>query len=210
MLRSTNPRRRTSHVPRRPASAFIHAPRIAAKIGRPLNTQVVIRWAWLGCPDDEASKVFERLRLGPFAKWSRYIPARQKRSKNGAPTYSWVFEATNGLHVHWCVHIEPGREDDFARSVRRWVKTATMAADTPGDNLVGIKPIEDINKLKLYLLKGADPFYAERFCRIKKIESQGEVIGKRCGVSLNLSRSARVRIEGRWKRGGHSDDPLRR
>ena len=208
MLRPTNPKRRTQHVARRSASAFLHAPRIAAKISRPLNTHVAIRWELLGYPREDASKAFERLRLGPFAQWSRYVPVGSQKPRNGQPTYAWVFEATGGLHVHWCVHVEAGQEMGFERMLRRWIKSALGLAELPTHTTVGVQKIPNMHGFKLYLMKGAEAWYAAA-CNIRRIENQGEVIGKRCGVSTNLSKSARINLEGPWRRGGHQDDPLR-
>lgn len=200
-VQPTSPRRRTHFINRRPGSAFLHAPRIAEKIGRPLNTHVVINWWRTPLAHNEISEAFAQLRRGSFANWSRYRSAASTTPRNGPPTFVWVFEAPNQEqpHSHWCLHLQPGQEQHFAKALRRWVKRVCKLPNLPETDIVDVCTIYDMDRFKLYLMKGTTDVYA-KMCNIPRVEYQGEIIGKRCGVSANINRSARLRVEGAYKR----------
>jgi hypothetical protein len=114
------------------------------------------------------------------------------------PTHVFVRE---GNHVHWKVHIPKELIDEFINLVPRWV-TSLGNKGKPGprkrsektppasDGVVNIRPVYNNVGLRKYLLKGVNPADAFRF-GIRHVEPQGEVIGRRTGVSRSLGSGAR-------------------
>lgn len=113
-----------------------------------------------------------------------YVPRGENGARNGPPTYAWVVEAPGGLaHVHWMLHIQPGREVAFAMRLQRWVARRTGARIIP-EGVIQTKPVIEAEGLKLYFAKALDPHLA-RLWRIRPADC-GSVIGPRARVSRNL------------------------
>jgi len=182
----------THQISRRPASVILHSDRIAERIGRPLTTEVVIRFWLTDLPPEKMSKTFEtRIRGRRFAYWSRPIRLGHRVDENGPPTYVWVAEGGRSHpHIHWCLHLANGQRDSFERGLRKWIAAVPELAAVPFEELVTTRDVWDFTRYKLYLVKGIDPHYG-RSWNVRRVEPQGEIVGKRCGTSKNLSRAAR-------------------
>lgn len=184
--------RRTQHIARRPASALLHSNRIAEAIGRPINTEVIIRFWFSTLPAEIMSKTFETsIRGRRFAYWSRPIRNGHRVELNGPPTYVWVAEGgPERPHIHWCLHLADGQRESFEKNLQRWVSSVPELAAVAFEELVTIRDVWDIHRYKLYLVKGMDPRFGKAW-NVRRIAPQGEIVGKRSGVSKNLTRAAR-------------------
>jgi hypothetical protein len=81
------------------------------------------------------------------------------------------------------LHIKPGQENEFAKSLYRWIQRRTGESSIP-QSAVHIEPVYNAEGLKLYFAKGIDPNLAKLW-NIKPVDS-GPVTGRRCGTSRNL------------------------
>ncbi len=187
-----NEKRTTSYINRRPASVLLHSDRVAARIGRLPNIEVQISFWKTKLPSEAISKTFERsIRGRKFSYWSRPKQAGQRKDFNGPPTYAWVIEKGDTYpHVHWCVHIRPQCLPSFKRQLKKWIDAVPELAEVPFDELVSIRPLPNYSGYKMYICKGMDPAYGNAW-NVRN-SSQGRVVGKRSGVSKNLSRAARL------------------
>ncbi len=96
----------TRTIGRKAGSSLLHSVPTAKAIGRELNIYITINFWELGSNENSIFWDFAKLRTEWFLRWSRYEPKRAGK-KNGAPTWTYVHEAPNGLaHTHWLVHIE--------------------------------------------------------------------------------------------------------
>lgn len=173
----------SSFIRRKAAASLLHSARTAKAIGRPLNTFVTVNLWQLGLTADDASRFFQDVRERHFQRWSSYTPRGGITSRNGPPTYVWVIEAPAArAHVHWMLHIEPGREQAFADMLHRCLSRRTKRTTTDGS--VMIEPVTNAEGLKLYFAKGIDP-HLGRLWRIRPVDC-GAVAGRRAGTSRNL------------------------
>ena len=72
-------------------------------------------------------------------------PAASTTPRNGPPTFVWVFEAPNQEqpHSHWCLHLQPGQAQHFAKALRRWIKRVCKLPHLPDADVVDVCTIYD-------------------------------------------------------------------
>lgn len=177
--------RQSKYVNRRQASNFLQAARFAEEIGRPLNLLVTINMEQLGCPADQVSADFERLRDNHFTRWLRYT------SKTSQPAYTWTIEngEVNLTHVHWVVHVPSHLREAFEKKLPEWVAKVIGGSFQHVDGAIRVKKAGNPKTLGSYLMKGINPKCAT-FYKIRP-KNQGLVYGKRCGISASLGPKAR-------------------
>lgn len=174
---------------------MLHAERVAEAIGRPITTEVILRFWKSDLPHEQMSKIFEtKIRGRKFAYWSRPIRKGQRIDANGPPTFVWVAEnKADHPHIHWCLYIAEGYEDSFEKYLRKAIAAVPELAAVPFEELITIRRIWSFYGYKMYLSKGLDPRYATAW-KVKRAHYQGPIVGKRCGVSANLTRAARKEL----------------
>lgn len=113
---------------------------------------------------------------------------RDEDTLSGKPTYQSVIEAPGGAHhVHWFVHVPDDLRVLFERKLPTWVrKTCGAVTD---DAALHVESITDMG-IARYCMKGVEPQHASR-CYVRP-ENQGEVFGKRVGISRSLGPRARM------------------
>jgi hypothetical protein len=156
----------------------------AVEIGRPLNRHICIHWEAAGLCDQEAMAA-----TTAFLKYLREWLCAQT-------AYLWVRENGDGKgsHVHILAHIPKGKSLKGALS-RRWVQRCTLRTYRAGtifsrkiagaDERGGALYSQNLARVLAYVLKGAKPDVAA-ILGIRH-EHGGKVIGKRCGISRNIS-----------------------
>jgi len=140
---------------------------------------------------------FDELRRDRFLPWLRRHAATLGRQV--APTYVWVRENVNSLHVHWAVHIPIELVAEFLHLLPRWISSLDervegrkgRSASYPPASLavVKVKPVINSTGLRHYFLKGIDPKWQAQY-GVRAV-SQGVVHKRRSGYSRNLCPSAR-------------------
>ncbi len=171
----------------------------ANEMGLPLTHFVTINFNHTVCLPEQCLDAFRSLCNNRFAKWVTRERVRASWQPS-QPAYVWVFENPDGvLHVHWAVHIPTGAEPDFLRRMPIWLQTVTGGPVEAA--ALDIRPVDDISRLSLYFLKGADTRYTT-FANILHVP-QGTTEGRRMGVSRALNRTARkaAGINGQRRRG---------
>ena len=173
---------------------LITAARYAAAAGLTLNRHVTIHWDKAGIPDGRAAWATGRL-LKLASDWTA--------KGGGTVAHLWCREngGGKGSHVHILLHVAAGREP--WRMMRGWLGSITRApyrAGTIETNRVGgtanawrATPEHYLHNLAAtvaYIIKGASPAAAAALS-LERIERGGTIIGKRCGTSQNIGRSAR-------------------
>lgn len=178
----------TRQINRKPASHFHHAIRIAEVIGLPLTHLVTIHLT--GCPPEEASARFAKLRSNLFGKWiSR--PISRGAVPACSPTFVWVIENESGiLHAHWLLHLPARRVKEFSEKLPGWVKSVTGSAPYAGG--IHVRLADTPESAGKYMQKGIDPFWG----KVYQIDfsDQGPVHGKRSGYSRNIGPTAKKRL----------------
>jgi len=131
-----------------------------------------------------------------YARWWRRQPSRVRTRPAGPCVYVWVAENASGQHcIHWVVNLPADRRPDFVKRLPGWVAKIAGIVQ-PG--AIDIVSVHNAAGLRKYLLKGCEPAYAA-FCKID-FEDQGDIVGKRCGVSRSLQRTERERQNYRSRR----------
>ncbi len=194
----TKRHRQSEHIQIRPLRNLYHAPRMAEAIGAPLNVHVTINFDHTSCALREASAVFEKIRNNHFGPWIKRPPRRLQRDSDPS-AYAWVLENPGTLNAHWIVHLPADRVAGFKARVEGWLRSSGI--EIKNDFAVRVDHITSPIGLSYYLMKGANPAYAE-FYGIKRVESQGPIIGKRSGVSRSLApkRRAALREAGLYRK----------
>jgi hypothetical protein len=151
----------------------------------------------------DASTIFANIRER-FRNWLAH--KRKKDSRIPPPMGVHTFENPDGhMHVNWVVHVPPGHEREFERKARRWVERAHGASE-PFD--VVIKPITHTPKsLAKYILKGTDPRFVDHFFLGEVAAPQGEVWGRRAGISQAVGIRARKKAGFKPRRGRRYQPP---
>ena len=175
------------------ARGLIEATGFAVCAGLPFNRMVTIHW--------EAARVADDLKAtGRFLKLAR----DWVRCHGGVMAFLWVREngPVKGRHVHILMHLPPDLARAFNRCQRRWLRACgaiwragVLLSRPVGRSLShamtgGADYEANLTDALGYLLKGADG-PARKALRIRRCESGGEVVGKRCGVSQNIGPAAR-------------------
>ena len=209
--------RSSRYISRAAARNLHHATRFAKQVGGQqsarkhptsnvnaefeLNMYVTINWDLTETGQDN----FKELRNQRFCRWLR---TRCKQLEICVPptyVYSREQDPVHGHdHVHWQVHVPKQLIEEFTDLVPRWITSLENKGDPPRkrsqnhqpapDGSVDIQVARNSVAIRKYLLKGIDPREAYRF-GIRKISSQGTVIGPRTGVSRSLGKGARDRAK---------------
>lgn len=187
MTKNTGPRRRTQHINRRTTQSIFRAADHATTIGGPLNTYVVINFPETG--DETATRMFTDIRH-KFRDWLTYH-ARKDHAPGLPPLYVFSFENPGAVpHVNWVIHVPPALRDEFKHKLLRWVDRVhptrrpfdvSAQAITSGTSKSVVK----------YIMKGTDPGYIDHFFLRRVYAPQGEIIGKRAGLSAALGPASR-------------------
>ncbi len=151
------------------------------------NRHITIHWGAAGVEDDEAMAATTAF-LKVLRDWT-----------SGKASYVWVREngIGKGSHVHILTHIPDGKHWHGAR-VRRWLERISgkpykarsiltrriMCCDDPNSELYQA----NLNAVLAYVLKGVSPDDAAALGIAH--EAGGRIIGKRCGMSKNISKRA--------------------
>jgi hypothetical protein len=117
--------------------------------------------------------------------------SRPSPSSRTALRAIYSFENQDGLvHVNWMVHIPSELQLEFQKKLRGWQKKVQGHCG-PFD--IDIQPIEQAyaKKLAKYVVKGTDPAFVEHFYLEGVASDQGEIPGKRAGVSPYIGPTAR-------------------
>lgn len=174
----------------------------ARRIGYPLNTFITVNFADVRCPADKCSFHLRSLRN------NRLSPTLSRSDKNGRracpPTYLFVFEnvrdgralkadENHNIHAHLLIHVPRSRLRDVKMAV--WGYLEGAFGDKIPETVVDIEPIpeHDADTVSRYCRKGAHPSYAN----IYGVDAapQGEIIGKRSGVSRNIGPKNRRKMD---------------
>ena len=176
------------------ARGLIEATGFAVRSGLPFNRMVTIHWE-AGRVEDDLKATARFLKLA--GDWVR--------RQGGVLAFLWVREngPGKGRHVHILMHLPPDLARAFNRCQRRWLRAcgaiwragvllSRPVARSLSHALTG-GPDYDANLAEAlgYLLKGADGPAREAF-GIRRREAGGSVVGKRCGVSVNIGPGMRA------------------
>lgn len=189
--------RRTLSIPTRGALNVHAAAWFAREIGLPLNRHTTIHWERGGVSDPLAATCHF---LALASAWTR--------SRGVGFAYVWVRESgpNKGEHVHILMRVPPDLADDFKRRQRGWLKASGAAwrrgvvhserigfslrhADQSGYS--GETYAANLGEVLDYILKGNGET-ARRKLGLRRREPGGVIEGKRCGVSRNTDRAARL------------------
>lgn len=175
----------------------------AQRIGLPLTHHVTINFSLTDVDPKTAPAVFAKLRRNHFDKWARR--PRQGTGTTFVPAYAYVFEnSRNGrsfetlepgdphnMHVHWVLHLPPDRAHEFKMKLFEWLDGFCK---TPSEaRAIQIDDIYEPKGLRRYVLTGTDERWAARYGASH--ESQGLVVGRRTGTTMNLGPSARIALD---------------
>ena len=176
---------KTKHIAKRQVDNLMQASVHAKHYGMPLNIAATIYWVLAGGTGTWRKK---QSRL--------YTNTRHWLYRRGAPwTAIWVVEAGllgKEVHTHLAIHLPPhiplGELDDYWRG--------QLKADE--DRVLLMKEITSarggLHGWLRYILKGMDPAYHKTFSIPgRHRQSQGIVLGKRCGTTQNIGPRARER-----------------
>lgn len=175
----------------------------AAQLGLPLNRFITIHW--------ERAGVHEAKSAWATAQFLKYV--RDWVAKKGLPfAYVWIREndygdGSKGDHVHILAHIPKGQS--IGRLQLRWIKRITgrtyrkgviKTARVGGTANASIASPEHYNVNLLYVaeyvLKGGSKAISEALA-LGRWGDGGRIVGKRCGISRNLSRQLHARRQSR-------------
>lgn len=190
--------RRTEHIGRRVTQSIMRAFDFAQEIGRPLNCYVVIH---LREDESQAATTAFSIIRHRFRDWLSY-----KAKKGGvsiSPDYIYAFENPDDddvPHVNWALHVPEQYRDEFERKLRRWVEKV-QGPIGPFD--IDVQPITQSHAKRLakYICKGTQADFIAHFHLEDVAAPQGEIWGKRAGVSPSIGTSMRKEAGFRPRRG---------
>lgn len=181
----------TDYLTLRQARNLMAAAQYALVIGKPLTRHLTVRLEQQGIADTDAVKAIGRL--------ITLLRDHVRKTTDGEIAYIWSREhgAVIGGHVHILLHLPAGYIWQGQR-VQRWIERLSTRAYRKGTiktTRVGrnAKAYEQNPGLYLanlatvvgYIMKGTGPD-ASAVLQLEKAQAQGRVIGKRCGMSLNI------------------------
>jgi hypothetical protein len=182
--------RRTQHINHRVAQSAFRAFDFAAAKDRSLNTYVVLR---LKDGPAGGAAAFRAVRH-KFRDWLSRKRLTQKLPANRlSPVYVYTIESPEGdTHANWAVHIPEELEEEFKNKLPRWVEKV-QGSLRPFD--LHVQPIvaKYAKRLAKYIVKGINPLYIRHFHLLDVHQPQGEVWGRRAGVSQAIGIKARKR-----------------
>lgn len=190
----------TNHINRRVTQSIFRAFDFSRSTGRPLNRYIVIN---LNETDAAcAATLFERIRH-KFRDWLNYH--NRQSGAPVAPAYVYAFENPEGgrPHVNWAIHVPDHLLADFLRKLPRWIERV-QGSLTPFTYHEQAIDQAYAKRLAKYLVKGTEPAFLEHFYLRELHEEhgpQGEVWGKRAGVSPSLGHVVRRSASFRPQRG---------
>lgn len=194
-------RDRTSNaITERQLADLIAATSHADRIGLPFTRMITIHWEAAGVP---------LLEMAPAT--GRFIDLLTKALARHGSRTAWLFVHENkdahftGGHCHLLVHVPAHLVQSIGRLQRGWLRRITGQPYRKGT--IHSRPIgwrlgtetsnpdlhaENLGSVLAYLVKGASGEAVTRF-ELKRVQSGGLVIGKRCGTSQNIGRGARAK-----------------
>jgi hypothetical protein len=180
--------RRTTHISHRVTQSGFRAFDYAIATDRPLNKFIVIhlRDDTEQCAGASFSKVLHK-----FRDWLAYQSKRLRMKVS--PIYVFTLENPNGsVHVNWALHVPKSLHSEFEKKIMGWV---TKVQKEIGPYTVKVKDIDQsyAKRLAKYIFKGTDPRYVVHFHLYDLHAPQGEVWGRRAGISQAIGRKARKR-----------------
>lgn len=200
----------TLHIGRRVTQSIFRAFDYADAIGTPLNFYVVVH---LNETDQAcAATLFERIRH-KFRDWLNY----KGKTSGGdplTPSYIYAFEnpANESPHINWGVHVPPGLIGEFHAKLPGWIEKVQGPL---GHRTCRVLPIERqrAKRLAKYIVKGTEAGFVDHFFLRDLTDAhgpQGEVWGKRAGVSPSLGPAVRRAARFRPRRHRqYSSEPAR-
>lgn len=187
-----NHKKHTPWLTAKQAERIIDAAEFATWVGIPLNTTVTIHWALAGGPGKgnwsaRQARLFEHIR-----HWLN--------RRGGEWAAVWTIEAGEkgkDVHVHFAMHLPSEIEENELRSYL----LSQLQAEV--NNVLEVRPVQywdgdgwikgGLKGWLRYMLKGLDPKHYDTFSISKKHHNtQGNVFGKRCGMTQNIGLSART------------------
>jgi hypothetical protein len=196
-LKESRPLRQSEHISRRVTQSVFRAFDYAFEIGSPLNLYVVINLH--DTMKVSAAAIFEAIRH-KYRDWLNY---RTKKRGLGivAPMYIYAMENPSGTHPHvnWALHVPHDLREEFAAKLPRWIEKAQGKCG-PSDCVVQSVREDTHKQLAKYIVKGTDPGFVDHFHLQKVYAPQGQVWGKRAGVSPSLGATVRKVINFRPRR----------
>ena len=173
------------------------AERHSRTIGLPFTRMITIHWQAAGVGLADMVKA-----TGRFLDLLTKALARHK-SKT-----AWLWTVENGDrkggHCHLLVHVPAALVSLLTRLQKGWLKRISgqdyvkgvIRSKPVGGRLgleVGNPELHAVNLAEAfcYVLKDADAQAAEKFA-LTRLEAGGHIIGKRCGISQNISAKARA------------------
>ena len=172
------------------------AERHSRAIGLPFTRMITIHWQAAG------------VALGDMVKATgRFLDLLTKALARHKSKTAWLWTLENGDrkggHCHLLVHVPAALVSLLTRLQKGWLRR--IAGTAYRSRVIHSKPIGRLLGLEVgnpelhavnladafgYLLKGADAQAAEKFA-LTRLEPGGRIIGKRCGISQNISAKAR-------------------
>lgn len=183
----------TTHIGRKAAENICHAFDYAKHIGQPLNHYATINLRGHQYSDElTAAKAFQIIRH-KFRDWRVYALRKHGASICG-PAYIYTLEAPDPEHPHanWVLHVPAELASDFRNKLSLWVARACGHVGPFDIDVQVVDPTTD-KTLAKYVVKGTDPNYVEYLHLGSVAAPQGQVSGRRVGVSPAISRTARKR-----------------
>lgn len=172
------------------------AERHARAIGLPFTRMITIHWEAAGVP-----------LAGMPSATGRFLDLMTKTLARHSTRTAWVWVHENGDgkggHCHLLAHVPAALVARISRLQRGWLRSIT--GDAYRKRVIRSKPIggrlgiectnsalHEANVLAAlsYILKGATRIAAEKH-GLTRLEDGGRIIGKRCGTSQNIGKSAR-------------------
>jgi hypothetical protein len=169
-----------------------HSMRFATEIGLPLNTFATIQFGATACDPEDVGPAFRRLVRNRFTPWLRPTRAYPIDHRPAA----WIYWLENvhehdhhphGTHVHWAIHVPPGRREVFESKLPIWVQSVAGMIFDPAVAIV-VKDIDRQMGLKKYMGKAMKPADAKK--RRVTPEPQGLIHGRRLSISEAINISA--------------------
>lgn len=181
------PLRRSQFINRKHAQSIFRAFDFASALGLPFTVYVVLNIRETASLS--ATTAFTHIRH-KYRDWLAYA----RRAADGhlcQPTYAYTLENKAGLiHVNWAVHVPPAWMAEFLEKLPRWSEKVHGKVELFDIDVQSIK-LGTEKRLAKYFLKGTDPAFVDHFYLREVHAPQGEIWGKRAGMSMNVGATAR-------------------
>ncbi|MEM8539414.1 MAG: hypothetical protein AAGF25_00530 [Pseudomonadota bacterium] len=180
----------SQHINRKTTQNIYRAFDFAKASGLPMNTYVVINLV------DRTDKSSNTVFRGIMARYRRWLRYKYRQSPNPALLPIWTYSHENpnnaNPHVNLVLHVPANLFEEFERKLRNWVfkEQGTGSFDV---SVQRITPGTDKNVAN-YINKGVDPDYAEHFFLDAIASPQGDIFGRRAGVSRAINKEKRDRV----------------